>query len=262
MRRIFVVFAAVSAVLGCAGAVFAHELIVKPSKTTAEKGEILPIELQSTHQFIVKEEVEDISRIEAGVFRNGRLEKAELKENEPELRIDYRVKIEDDGAVLVVAAKDGEVWSVTNEGGRAGSRKELEAKNLKVLRASKNDKFAKAVVNASKDDKNFAAVTGQELEIVPVTNPADAKAGEYFQVKILYRGQPVSVPVWATWDGFAPELRNTYAYYTESDSDGGAKIKITAPGLWIVRAAKDGEPGVEGEYDVRNLRSVLTFEVK
>ncbi|MDR1048230.1 MAG: DUF4198 domain-containing protein [Synergistaceae bacterium] len=250
------------AVLECGGIAFAHELIVKPSKMTAEKGEVLPIELQSTHQFIVQEEVENVSRIEAGVFRNGVLEKSELKEIEPELRIDCQVKIADDGAVLVVAAKDGEIWSVTNEGGQAGSRKELEAKNLKVLRASKNDKFAKAIVNASKDDKNFAAAVGQELEVVPVTNPADARPGEYFQVKILYKGQPVSVPVWATWDGFAPELQNTYAYYTESGSDGAAQIKITAPGLWIVRAAKDGEPGAEGEYDVRNLRSVLTFEVK
>jgi uncharacterized GH25 family protein len=249
-------------IVGCAGIVSAHELIVKPSKMTAGKGEILPIELQSTHQFIVKEEVENVSRIKAGVFRNGKVEESELKENEPELRIDYQVKIADDGAVLVVAAKDGEVWSVTNEGGQSGTRKELEAKNLKVLRASKNDKFAKAVVNASKDDKNFAAVVGQELEVVPVTNPADAKVGEYFQVKIFYKGQPVSVPVWATWDGFAPELQNTYAYYTESGSDGTAKVKLTAPGLWIVRAAKDGEPGVEGEYDVRNLRSILTFEVK
>jgi uncharacterized GH25 family protein len=263
MRRFFVVLSvAVLAGWGCASAVSAHELIVKPSKMTAAKGEVLPIEIQSTHQFIVKEEVENVSRVEAGVFRDGRLEKAELKENEPELRIDCQVTIADDGAVLVVAAKNGEVWSVTNEGSQAGSRKDLEAKNLKVLRASKNDKFAKAVVNASKDDKNFAAVVGQELEVVPVTNPADAKTGEYFQVKILYKGQPASVPVWATYDGFAPELQNTYAYYTESGADGVAQIKLTAPGLWIVRAAKDGEPGVEGEYDVRNLRSILAFEVK
>jgi uncharacterized GH25 family protein len=244
------------------GGAFAHELIVKPSKTEVAKGETLLVELQSTHQFIVKEEVENIALIEAGVFRNGKLEKAELKENEPELRIDYTVKIEDDGAVLVLANKSGEVWSTTNEGSRAGSRKELEAKNLKVLRAAKTDKFAKAILNAAKGDTHFATVTGQELEIIPVTNPVDAKVGEYFQVKILYKGQPASVPVWATYDGFAPELQNTYAYYTESNAEGIAKIKLTAPGFWIVRAAKDGEPGVEGEYDVRNIRSILSFAVK
>jgi uncharacterized GH25 family protein len=261
MRRI-VVLLVVAVLVNCAGTAFAHELIVKPSKTEAGKGEVLPVELQSTHQFIVKEEVENVALIEAGVFRNGKLEKVALKENEPELRIDYSVKIEDDGAVLVLANKSGEIWSTTNEGSMAGSRKELEAKNLKVLRAAKTDKFAKSIVNAGKNDKNFATATGQELEVIPVTNPADAKVGEYFEVKILYKGQPVSTPIWATYDGFAPELQNTYAYYTESDSDGIAKVKLTAPGFWLVRAAKDGEPGVEGEYDVRNVRSILSFAVK
>jgi len=78
----------------------------------------------------------------------------------------------------------------------------------------------------------------------------------------LFKGQAAALPVWATYDGFALDLDNTYAYYTESNSEGIAKVKITAPGFWIVRATKDGEKGVEGEYDVRNLRSILSFEVK
>ena len=264
MRRLFIAWAIYFCVvsLGFASAVFAHELIIKPLNMTTSKGETLPVELHSAHRFIVAEEVENISRIKAGVFRNGVLKESELKPNDPELRIDFNVKVEDNGAVLVVAAKDGEPWSVTNEGGMEGSRKELEAKNLKVIRTSKNDKFAKAIVNTSKDDKDFATHVGQELEIVPVTNPANAKVGEYFEVKILLRGQAAALPVWATFDGFAPDLESTYAYYTESNSEGTAKIKITSPGLWIVRTTKDGEPGVEGEYDIRNLRSILTFEVK
>ncbi|MDR3231733.1 MAG: DUF4198 domain-containing protein, partial [Synergistaceae bacterium] len=64
---------AVVALMGSAGVALAHELIVKPSNTEAAKGEVLPVELQSTHQFIVKEEVENVSRIKAGVFRNGKL---------------------------------------------------------------------------------------------------------------------------------------------------------------------------------------------
>ena len=261
MRR-FIVVPLLAVLLWCVGSSAAHELIVKPSKMTAAKGDTLPIELQSTHRFIVKEEVENISVIKAGVFQNGTLKEAGLRPNEPELRIDFDVKIEDDGAVLVVAAKDGECYSVTNEGSMQGTRRELEAKNLKVIRTSKNDKFAKAIVNASKDDQKFAAVVGQELEVVPVTNPANAKVGEYFEVKVLFKGQAAALPVWATYDGFALDLDNTYAYYTESNSEGIAKVKITAPGFWIVRATKDGEKGVEGEYDVRNLRSILSFEVK
>lgn len=261
MRR-FIVATILGVLFGYAGAASAHELILKPTKMDLPGGETLPVELQSTHYFIVKEEVENTARIKAGVFHDGKLDEVPLKANEPELRIDMNVKTEPAGSTLVVANKDGEIWSVTNEGEKEGARKDLEAQGLKVVRATKTDKYAKAIVNASKDDKNYATVVGQELEIVPVTNPADAKVGEYFRVKVLMKGQPMSGPVWATYDGFAPEHESTYAYYTEGDADGTAWIKITHPGLWIVRAAVNNLPGDKGEYDSRNLRSILTFEVR
>jgi uncharacterized GH25 family protein len=240
----------------------AHELIIKPAAPRAEGGSELAVELQSTHIFIVKEEVEDISKIKAGIAAGDALLESELTPNEPELRIDFSVKVQDGGSSLIFAEKEGEIWSVTNEGSKPGPRKALEDQGFKVTRSTLNDKYAKAFVNISGEDKNFAAVLGQDLEIVPVTNPADAKTGEYFKVKILHRGQPTSIPVWATYDGFCSEFQNTYAYYTESDSEGIANIKITAPGLWIIRTAKDGDPGVEGEYDARSLRSTMTFTVE
>ena len=126
MRRIVwmvTVLLIITALVGCA---IAHELILKPSKATAEKGEDLAIELQSTHIFIVKEEVEEISRIKAGLFHDGKLVESVLTSNEPELRIDMSVKVPSDGTALIVAQKDGETWCITNEGGKSGSRKELE----------------------------------------------------------------------------------------------------------------------------------------
>jgi uncharacterized GH25 family protein len=240
----------------------AHEMILKPSSPTAEKGSELAVELQSTHVFVVKEEVENVDTITAGIYSGGKLAASPITPNEPELRIDFSVKIQDDGSSLVIANKIGEIYSVTNEGSKIGSRKELEAQGLKVTRSRRTDKFAKAIVNASASDKNFAAEVGQELELIPVTNPADAKPGEYFKVKVLYKGQPTSLPVWATYDGFVTEYHDTYAYYTIADADGIANIKLERPGLWMIRAAMDDVPGVEGEYDARPLRSVLTFTVK
>ncbi|MDR0647739.1 MAG: DUF4198 domain-containing protein [Synergistaceae bacterium] len=261
MRKIFI--AAVFFWALFAVPAFAHELILKPAKFTAQKGEELPIELQSTHIFIVKEEVEDISRITAGIFQGGKLVPSALKPNEPDLRIDFSVKIPDDSSSsIIMANKTGDIWSVTPDGWVAGTRKSLEDKGIKVTRASMTDKFVKAIINASASDKNFATVVGQELEIVPVTNPASAKTGQYFKVKVLFNGQPAAMPVFATYDGFVKEYENTYAYYTESDTDGIANIKITSPGLWIIRASKDNEPGVPGEYDTRSIRSILTIQVK
>jgi uncharacterized GH25 family protein len=239
-----------------------HELIIKPSSFTAEKGSELSVELQSTHVFIVKEEVEDISRITAGIIKDGKIVPAELKSNEAELRIDYSVTVERDGSSILAAEKAGEIWSVTNEGSKPGPRKTLEDKGLKVVSSTMIDKYAKSIINASSGDNNFSSVLGQDLEIVPLSNPADVRVGGYFKVKILHKGEPAAMPVWATYDGFVTEYENTYAYYTESDAEGVANIKIIAPGLWLVRTSKDNDPGVEGQYDARSIRSTLTFAVK
>jgi uncharacterized GH25 family protein len=238
-------------------------MILRPADFSAPGGTELPIELQSTHVFIVKEEVEDVSSIRAGIFQDGKLVESVLEPNEPDLRIDFTVKIPDGkSSAIVIANKAGEVWSVTPDGSKPGTRKSFEDQGIKVTRASRTDKFAKVIINASESDKNFAAAVGQELEIVPVTNPASVRTGQYFKVRVLHGGQPASFPVYATYDGFVREYQNTYAYYTEPDADGVANIKITAPGIWIIRASKDNEPGVPGEFDTRSIRSILTIQVK
>ena len=241
---------------------FSHELTIKAKDSELKAGETFHVTVQSAHKFIVPEEVEVLSRVKAGIIEDGKFVESKLSANDPELCIDFTVTPKDlSHSIMLVAIKDGETWSVTNEGGKTGSRKELEAQGLKVLRATKNDKYAKALFNTSHDDKEFARVLGHPLEIIPVTNPADAKVGSYFDVKILLNGQPYTGPVWATYDGFVTEYENTYAYYTEAEN-GLAHVKLTAPGLWGIRAYQGDLPGVEGDYDSMTLRSFLLFEVK
>ena len=241
---------------------FSHELTIKAPSNSMKAGEVFPVTVQSAHKFIVPEEVEVLERVKAGIIEDGKFIESELKANDPELCIDFNVTPKDlSQSVILVAIKDGETWSITNEGGKTGSRKDLEAQGLKVLRATKNDKYAKAIFNTSKDDKNFASILGHPLEIIPVTNPANAKVGEYFDVKILLNGQPYTGPVWATYDGFVTEYENTYAYYTEAEN-GEAHIKITAPGWWGIRAYQGDLPGVKGDFDAFTLRAFLLFEVK
>lgn len=241
---------------------FSHELTIKAKSDAMKAGETFNATVQSAHKFIVPEEVEILSRVKAGIIKDGKLIESELKANEKDLCIDFSV-IPDDlsQSVILVAIKDGETWCVTNEGGKSGARSELEAKGLKVISANKYDKYAKAIFNTSENDKNFAQVLGHPLEIIPVSNPENAKPGEFFDVKIILNGQPYTGPVWATYDGFVTEYENTYAYYTEAEN-GEAHVKITAPGLWGIRAAQSGLPGIEGDYDNLNLRAFLLFTVK
>ena len=241
---------------------FSHELTIKAHDTAMKEGQPFHATVQSAHKFIVPEEVEILSRVKAGIIEDGKFVESKLTANEPGLCIDFTVTPKDlSQSVILVATKDGESWCVTNEGGKSGARKDLEAQGLKVLSANKYDKYAKAIFNTSHDDKNFAFTAGHPLEIIPVTNPADVKPGEYMTVKILLNGQPYTGPVWATYDGFAPEYENTYAYYTEAEN-GEAHVKITSAGWWGIRAAQAGLPGVEGDYDHLNLRAFLLFEVK
>ena len=241
---------------------FSHELTIKAKSNTMKAGEPFPATVQSAHKFIVPEEVEVLERVKAGIIEDGKLVEAKLTGNDPELCIDFTVTPKDtSGSVMLVAIKDGETWSITNEGGKTGARKDLEAQGLKVIRATKNDKYAKALYNTSHDDTRFSQVVGHPLEIIPVTNPADAKVGEYFNVNIMLNGQPYTGPVWATYDGFVTEYENTYAYYTEAEN-GEAHVKITSPGWWGIRAYQGDLPGVAGDYDALTLRAFLLFEVK
>ncbi|MBQ7221180.1 MAG: DUF4198 domain-containing protein [Synergistaceae bacterium] len=242
--------------------VSAHELTIKAKSNVMKSGETFPATVQSAHKFIVPEEVEVLSRVKAGIIEDGKLIESSLTANDSELCIDFTVTPKDtSGSVMLAAIKDGETWSITNEGGKTGARSELESQGLKVISANKYDKYAKAIFNTSHDDTKFAQVLGHPLEIIPITNPADAKPGEYFHVKIMLNGQPYTGPVWATYDGFVTEYENTYAYYTEAEN-GEAHVKITAPGWWGIRAAQGGLPGVAGDYDALNLRAFLLFEVK
>ncbi len=262
MRK-FLAGALIAGMIFANSGAYAHELTIKAkSDEPMKKDTPFEVTVQSAHKFIVPEEVEVIERVKAGIIEDGKFIESALTPDEKNLCINFTVTPKnDDGSIMLVAVKDGESWCVTNEGGKTGARAELEKQGLKVLSANKYDKYAKAIFNASHDDKNYSQVLGHPLEIIPVTNPADVKAGDYMKVKILLNGQPYTGAVWASYDGFAPELENTYAYYTEAEN-GEASIKITAPGLWGIRAAQGGLPGVEGDYDHLNLRAFLLFNVK
>ena len=127
---------------------FSHELTIKAKSSVMKSGEPFHATVQSSHKFIVPEEVEVLERVKAGIIDGGKLIESELTGNDSDLCIDFTVTPKDiDGSVMLAAIKDGETWSITNEGGKTGSRKELEAQGLKVISANKNDKYAKANLN-------------------------------------------------------------------------------------------------------------------
>lgn len=84
--------------------------------------------------------------------------------------------------------------------------------------------------------------------------------GQDLAVQVLYNGKPTPATVLATYDGFTKKP-NTYAYCTETDEAGVAAVRLTHPGLWLVRTEIKGVPA-DGTVDQEVLRSTLTFFVQ
>ncbi|HEY1235122.1 MAG TPA: hypothetical protein VGH22_17225 [Candidatus Binatia bacterium] len=63
----------------------------------------------------------------------------------------------------------------------------------------------------------------------------------------------------ATYDGFS-RYYNTYAYATES-RDGIAHVKLTHPGMWMIRVEKRIEANGK-DYDLLSLKATLVFAVQ
>lgn len=234
----------------------AHELILRPQQMNVKAGDNLNFEILSTHQFMKPEEMESSAIVKAAIFQNNQTTPISITENPQANKLQGAVQVGNDQPAYLLAHRQGMVWSQTPEGMKQGTRATLQ----NVEWSAKYEKFAKTLLNASPSDRTFSTPVGQLLEIVPLTNPATLKSGQDMTVQILYKGQPIAADVMATYDGFT-DNPSSYAYLTETASQGQAKIRISAPGTWMVRVQHKDETK-SADYDHHMLRSILVFEVK
>lgn len=237
------------------GVTRAHEFVVRPAAMTVPAGHELRVAGLSTHVFLTSQELEAEKDVKAGIYADGKRMDIPVRPNNETLAYDGTVIAPSTATFIVTGARLPQIWAMTPEGSKQVTRKTPGAAN-----PYKIEKFSKALVNVTPSDTGFSAVIGDTLEIVPVTNPSTVKAGDEMTVRVLFRGQPLTTNVYATYDGFSRE-ENTYAYYTEGHGDGTARVKITHPGLWMVRVQHTAPERTE-DYDRYVARSVLVFEVK
>ena len=233
----------------------AHEFIARPATMTAAAGSELAVAGLSSHIFLISQELEAAKDVKIGVWASGKHTEVSLTQNEKSLSHDGVLKAPTSATFIISGARLPQIWATTPEGAKQATRSTPGATN-----PYKIEKFSKALVNVTPADNGYSAVIGDALEIVPLANPAALKMGDELPVKVLYRGQPLTTNVFATYDGFSKE-ENTYAYYTEGHGDGTAKVKITHPGVWMVRV-QHATPERTDDYDRYVGRAVLLFEVK
>lgn len=245
-RRLTVICVAVS-MWAWAPVAGAHEFIIKPAQLRVESGAKLPFNILATHVFMVSEEVEPVNTVKAWLIEGDKSTPVALKENHILETIDGVVRANQKGTAILVAQLQEPIETTKAEGTSRSQR-------------IKREKFAKALITVTTDDENYKKALGHKLEIVPVSNVTRARAGDDLSFRILLDGKPLKGQVYATYDGFSRRYM-TFAYATETLDDGLAYVKVTSPGVWIVRVEKRLEANHK-DYDLLSLKATLVFSVQ
>lgn len=96
-----------------------------------------------------------------------------------------------------------------------------------------SEKYAKSIITVGKGNENVSKTLGHRIEIVPLKNPSEVKAGDSIPVKILFEGKPLSTYIYATYAGYYSE-DEPFPVFTKSNEKGVAHVKISEPGIWMV----------------------------
>lgn len=238
----------------------AHEFILKPATATPAAGQKTALQAQAAHVFMVSEEAENPANVRLYLLENGKRTDIALTEDKALVSLVGSFSLARSGPALLVGHRLPQIWCETTQGEMEGSRAALEAKGMKVKSSGKYEKFAKTLLNPTHGDTLYAKPLGQDLEIVPLTNPADLKPGSTLTVQVLLRGKPVAeAPVGLTYDGFSKE-KDVYAFKAKTDAQGKAAFTIDKPALWMARSAVvEKTPG--SDADEHHLRATCVFPV-
>lgn len=233
----------------------AHEFILRPIQLNVPVGHKLPFSVLSAHVFMVSEEVEPVEEVEVSLTDGNGKKEIPLYPNNVLLTLDGSVEIEKEGTRILCGHRKGMIWTKTTRGWKQAGKNGLKG----VISSGKYEKFCKTLVTAGQAGDGYRQVVGHRLEIVPVDNPGDAKVGKDLTFQVLFDNKALITEVYATYDGFSM-TPNTYAYFTETDGNGTAKVRITQPGTWMVRVQHKVDTSTP-DYDQHVMRAVLVFGV-
>lgn len=240
--------------LGSAMPALAHEIVVR-SPATAEPGDPVTFQVESTHVPGRSEEIEAIDNVVATLVEGEGRAPLTMAPNDQDLTLDGSFSLQEAGAAMLHVHRVGMVWSNTPAGWQEGGRK----MHSDAAEAHRFEKFTKVLVNAAANPGFVAKPLGDPLEIVPVDDVARAKVGDVVTVQVLRDGKPAAGELDATYLGFT-DVPSSYAWSTASE-DGTYKVKLTAPGMWLLRAAHDAPVG-DGDVDLHKMRAILQFQVQ
>ncbi len=185
----------------------------------------------------------------------------ELKKYDPESffnEVGVDLNMSKEGTYLAVAAMEPVFVSMTPEGRKRKSKKELSD----AISCRHVEFFAKAIFHAGKPGGSaYKSVLGHSLEMIPQKDPCMLTSGDCLPVKVMFKGKPLADEVvFATYVGFS--TREEYPFAARTDADGIVNIRIVHPGIWWVKIPLKKIREDKSECDVDQYATILTFEVK
>jgi len=232
--------------------VCAHYPWINLSDYTPETGSGIKMTIGWGHQYPL-----------AGFLKKSSLETLEITGPEKtklkfvsDLEIESQESISTPGAYIVAATRKPGFYTKTTQGGKRASKEKLK----NVIKCSFSHMCMKAIVNSGDGKGKVAAIVGHPMEIIPLKNPADLRAGDYMPIRVLCNGKPFKGYVFATYAGFSTQ-KDTFAYTTKTNKKGNGKIRILKPGVWMIKASYEQHYPDEKVCDVESFIATLTFEV-
>lgn len=245
-----------------AGVMLPHTLWINATSNYGRKGEATVVFLGWGHRFPVSDFVNRDEIEKYGVV----LPSGRIAPLEPEGRFfESTIKFQVNGFYHVFALTKSGFYTMSLEKGRIKHyQKPMDQVRGKILVSNCYQEFAKGLIKVGEGKyEGFARELGLKMEVIPLDDPSTLKQGGVMRVKVLLKGKPLPfVPVYATYEGFS--TGDDYAFATETDSRGIARIRILHWGRWMIKAhlkkLADGE--LAGKCKMVSIVSTLTMEVK
>lgn len=161
------------------------------------------------------------------------------------------------GSYVLLATQNSGFYTRTNRGAKGQSKEGLDG----VISCSYYSNNMKSIVTVGNGDAGqLDKRHDQVLEIVPLSDPAGLRVGDFMDVQVFLRNEPYSGMVFATYAGFSSE--GAYAYTIAADNEGKASIRMLQPGKWLVRAnVRQPYPDTD-VCDIEAYTTTLTFQVR
>ncbi len=271
---IVVLFCVLATMAFCTPA-FSHNLWLNPGNFYPEVGTVVDIGVAWGHTFpagrtdqeVKEDRVKEIKAVDPdGVAVDLVKESVVL----------YKLKIDKAGAYVVTAKIEPGFFTMTPEGRKWGDKKAVSDS----VKCTNFHIEAKTVIVAGGADKNLGASAGQGLDLIPLSNPDQLKAGDKLPVKVLFNGEPLAdTSVKATYAGYSDDIaphshsekgekgdkgakgEKHYPVETATDANGQAELQLEKAGYWMVMLSYKCPYPDSGTCDEYMYNVAFTFQV-